>query len=178
MGGYYTLLHKRRTEKGHTKCNIMRQEGRWHGKRREEVCANSTSIWDINIRQGKINPVFLIHIAHVNISCSWFCFKVQNSSVRKLFSTSRRRGYSTWICSLYLSTHQRLFITADTSVYFVTLAINKLKLEYAVTSLLGADPHGRLQGYSLHFHLCGIFLWLLLKWETTESTSNKTWSMS
>lgn len=104
------LCDTERTEKGHPKCNIMRQEGRWWGERREDSCANNASFWDT--RHDKINTVFS-RFTYVNLSCSRFFLsqitRTPRFSLRKLFITSRRRDYSALACSLYLSTHQSHF---------------------------------------------------------------------
>lgn len=91
-----------------------------------------------------------------------FCLKVQDTQDPLLENCSSLQGEGVilrWFVS-YTSVHTEVtfLIATDTSVCFVALDINKLKLEYAVTCLLGASPHGSLQGYSLHFHLCGIFI--------------------
>ena len=100
-----------------------------------------------------------------------FCLKVEpQDPVLENRSSLRGEGVILHWFVPYTSGHTKVtfLITTDTSACFVALDINKPKLEYAVTCLLGADLHGRLQGYSLHFHSCGLFIWLLLKWDTTK----------
>lgn len=91
-----------------------------------------------------------------------FCLNIQEAQDHLLENCSPLQGEGVilhWFVP-YTLVHTKVtfLITTDTSVCFVALDINKLKLEYAVSCLLGANPHGSLQGYSLHFHLCAIFI--------------------
>lgn len=98
----------------------------------------------------------------ISPAASYFCLKVQEPQDPLLEHCPSLQGEGVilhwFVPSASVHTKVTSLITTDTSVCFVALDINKLKLEYVVTCLLDADPHGRLQGYSLHFHLCGIFI--------------------
>lgn len=65
-------------------------------------------------------------------------YRTPRSSLRKLFITSGRRGYSTLVCSLYLSTHQSPVSYRCGYICLLCCSRHKLELEYAVTWLLGA----------------------------------------
>lgn len=102
-------------------------------------------------------------------------YRTPRSSLRKLFITSGRRGYSTLVCSLYLSTHQSP--VSYRCGYICLLCCSRHKQTgIGVCSNLasGRCPHGTLWQYSLHCHWCGIFSWS----EKLQSISNKTWKMN